>query len=57
MKNIIATLVIIAILALAIFYIVKQKKNGAKCIGCPVSGCCQNKAGNSPCTCGKPKEQ
>ncbi len=50
MKNIIAAIVIIAILALAIFYIVKQKKKGVKCIGCPSGGCCPNKKGDK-CNC------
>lgn len=40
MKNIIAILIIALILSLAIFYIVKQKKSGAKCIGCPHSKEC-----------------
>lgn len=41
MKDIIAVLIILAILAVAIAYIVKAKKKGAKCIGCPAAGCCQ----------------
>ena len=50
MKNLIATLVIVLVLALAIFYIVKQKKSGAKCIGCPSGGCCPSKKGGK-CNC------
>lgn len=42
MGNIIANIIIIAVLVvlvgLAIFYIVKEKKKGKKCIGCPYSG-------------------
>ena len=34
----------------AVFYIVKAKKNGAKCIGCPASGSCSGKAGCG-CNC------
>ena len=30
----------------AILYIVKAKKNGAKCIGCPASGTCGKKGCN-----------
>ena len=44
-------IVIIGILLLvvggAVFYIVKAKKNGAKCIGCPASGSC----GKKKCGC------
>ena len=45
--------VILAVLAvivgLVIFYIVRSKKSGAKCIGCPHSKTC------SSCNCGKEK--
>ena len=40
MENVILALVIAAILALAVGYIYKAKKKGAKCIGCPDSGTC-----------------
>ena len=40
MKNIIVILIIALILALAIFYIVREKKKGAKCIGCPSANTC-----------------
>lgn len=45
--------VIIVIVGGAIAYIVKKKKSGAKCIGCPYSGEC-GKASNkdNKCTCG-----
>ncbi|MFI3206046.1 MAG: FeoB-associated Cys-rich membrane protein [Clostridia bacterium] len=32
--------IIVLILALAITYIVRQKKKGVQCIGCPMSGKC-----------------
>ncbi len=35
MKNLIAIAVILVILGLAMAYIVKQKKKGSGCIGCP----------------------
>ena len=42
-----ADFIIITILLLtvgsAIFYIVRAKKRGAKCIGCPGAGSCPNK--------------
>ena len=37
-ENIIAILVILVIVGGAVFYIVRAKKNGKKCIGCP-DGC------------------
>ena len=44
MDNFIIIAIIVTILVLAIGYIVRQKKSGAKCIGCPDSktcgGCC-----------------
>lgn len=38
--DIIAISIIILIIASAIFYIVKAKKKGNKCIGCPFSNTC-----------------
>lgn len=40
MINVIGGLVLAAILAAAITYIVKQRKKGVKCIGCPDAGSC-----------------
>ncbi len=48
--------IIVVILGLAIGYIIKQKKNGARCIGCGSAGSCSanlaNKNKNSSCQCG-----
>ena len=57
MINVIIALVIVAIIGAAIAYIVRAKKKGAKCIGCPASGeCCSvRKATDSQdtgCGCG-----
>ncbi len=46
MKEIIAVLVILVIVILAVIYIVKQKKKGNKCIGCPYSTCPSRNKGN-----------
>ena len=47
MKDLIIAFILIIIFALAIGYIIKEKKSGAKCIGCPHSkecgGNCNNK--------------
>lgn len=48
MSNFIAIAVVVVILGLAIGYIVRQKRSGAKCIGCAHSKTC----GSSNCSCG-----
>lgn len=45
MTNFIIIAVVAAIIAAAAGYVYKEKKNGAKCIGCPSGGC-------SSCSCG-----
>ncbi len=49
--NIIAIVAIVLIVAGAVFYIVKTKKKGAKCIGCPCSKGCTS------CNCDKTVEK
>ena len=48
--DIIVALVLAVIIGGAVFYIVKAKKSGQKCIGCPHSKTC-GKGGS--CSCGK----
>lgn len=44
--------ILLIIVGSAIFYIVKAKKSGVKCIGCPAAGQCQGKScGKTACTC------
>ena len=54
MDDLIVLAVVAGILAAAAGYVYKQKKSGAKCIGCPDSktcaGHCQSCTG---CSCGK----
>ena len=46
-------LVLLVIIGLACAYIIKAKKNGAKCIGCPMSKQCSSKnQGETECNCG-----
>ena len=44
--------VLLLAVGLAVAYIVKEKKSGRKCIGCPSGGCCNKKKGHS-CGCQK----
>ncbi len=53
MKNLIVILILAVILGLAIGYIIKSKKNGVKCIGCPSGSCCPSKNKKAEdCGCG-----
>ena len=47
MIDIIIIGIVLVVVGGAIWYIVKAKKNGAKCIGCPASGNC----GKRGCNC------
>ena len=40
MTNIIIIIVVAAVVALALGYIIREKKRGAKCVGCPHSKFC-----------------
>lgn len=51
LENIIATVILVAILGGAVAYIIKAKKSGQKCIGCPNSKSCASKKNNG-CGCG-----
>ncbi|MBQ7118790.1 MAG: FeoB-associated Cys-rich membrane protein [Oscillospiraceae bacterium] len=50
MTDIIIIAAVVAVIGLATLYIIKEKKKGKKCIGCPDGGCCgcalKNKGGN-----------
>ena len=49
MTDFLVGLILFAILGGAVFYIVKAKKSGRKCIGCPHAGAC----GKNGCGGGK----
>lgn len=49
-ETVLAALVVIAILGAAIGYIVRSKKRGVKCIGCPSGATCSGKCGGN-CNC------
>lgn len=53
MADFIVIVILIVLVGSALAYIIKEKKKGAKCIGCPAAGCCARKQNNaSPCSCG-----
>lgn len=43
MVDVILIIVLLVIVGASAFYIVREKKKGVKCIGCPMSGECKNK--------------
>lgn len=51
MENIIAIAALVLILGVAVWYIIKAKKSGRKCIGCPDGGACSAKNGGCGCGC------
>lgn len=57
MDNIIIIAVILIIIGVAAWYIIKSKKSGKKCIGCPDSGCCSKKNNGCNCGCGSHDEK
>lgn len=52
MENVIVIVILAALIGGAIWYIVKEKKKGTKCIGCPYAGSCATKAEGGSCSCG-----
>ena len=43
MANLIVIVVLLVIVGISVSYIIKEKKRGAVCIGCPHAGECTNK--------------
>ena len=55
MTDAIIICVIVLVVGSAVTYIIRSKKKGVKCIGCP-SGChCNTKSGCASCTACSPK--
>lgn len=55
MADFIVAAILVLVIGASVAYIVKSKKNGAKCIGCPHAGTCESKAqkdGDQGCGCG-----
>ena len=51
MADFIVAGIVIIIVGAAVAYIVKEKKNGAKCIGCPAGGNCSGRCGENSGSC------
>lgn len=51
MEDVIVIAVLVVIVGLAVGYIIKAKKSGKKCIGCPDSDACSGKCGGCSCGC------
>ena len=52
MADLITVVVILVIIGAAVAYIIKEKKKGVRCIGCPAAGSCAAKnSGHSECSC------
>lgn len=53
MADLVVIGILLIIIGAAVIYIIKAKKSGSKCIGCPASGNCSSKSsGHSGCGCG-----
>ena len=51
--TIVSVIILVLIVFLAVRYIVKEKKKGKACIGCPYSDACPKHSGHSAaCDCG-----
>lgn len=49
MVDVIVAVIVVAVVSLALGYIIKAKKRGVKCIGCPGSAKCAG--GENGCCC------
>ncbi len=47
--EIFAIIIIALIIVGALFYVIKEKKSGRKCIGCPYSNSCSKKSDKKGC--------
>lgn len=43
MGDLIVVGILIVLVGAALYYILKEKKKGIRCIGCPSAGCCPGK--------------
>ena len=53
MEDFIIIAVLLLVIGAAVIYIIRAKKRGVKCIGCPAAGNCAGKCGEQAgCGCG-----
>ena len=57
MGDIIPIIIIALIIGGAVFYIIKAKKSGRKCIGCPDSATCSKNKDGKCCCCSHNKNK
>ena len=50
MATVMAVIALVLIVFFAVRYIVKEKKKGTKCIGCPMAGQCEKFKSNDSCS-------
>ena len=55
MVNIFIAAIVMAILGGAAVYIIRSKKSGVRCIGCPSSKTCSGNCAGCSCHCGAEK--
>lgn len=48
--NVVVTLIIVALVGAACYYIYKEKKKGTRCIGCPMAGNCAKAKAQMGCS-------
>lgn len=55
--DIVIVIVLLAIVGIAAGYIIKEKKSGAKCIGCPDSKTCAHKCAGCTGNCASARKK
>ena len=55
MANFIAGLIVVVCIGAAVTYIIKAKKKGVKCVGCPYAETCGKGTENCSCNCNSDK--
>ena len=51
MENFIIVIVVALILGCSLAYVIKAKKKGVKCVGCPYAETCGKNTENNSCSC------
>ena len=51
MADVVIVFVLLAVLGGAAAYVIRAKRRGQKCIGCPYGAQCARQHGGAPCSC------